>query len=119
MPNSKYFSICAELVLEEHLGKLVKWVSTISETHKKGLRTIKQVLEHRGTKRFKPYNFGSDVFGIDDLNMEQCTIKDAKQTFKLLNSKTAYGAVFGEGPKKKDDYKITPAAFKQIVSVLK
>lgn len=51
--------------------------------------------------------------------MEQCTIKDAKQTFKAINNRSAYGAVFGEGPKKKDDYKVTPSAFKQIKAVLK
>jgi hypothetical protein len=51
--------------------------------------------------------------------MEACTLKDAKTTFKTMNNKSAYGSIFGAGPKKADDYKVTPAAFKQMAGVFK
>lgn len=50
--------------------------------------------------------------------MAELDINQARQTFKSLNSRTSYSQQFGEGPKAKDEYKVTPAYFKTLCSIL-
>ena len=39
-----------------------------------GLRVIKTVLDLKGAKKFKKYNFGPEASTIDDLNIDEMNI---------------------------------------------
>jgi hypothetical protein len=80
---------------------------------------IKTVLDLKGSKRFKKYNFGPEAAGLDDLDIRDLDINKAKTTFKKMNNRSAYGSQFGVGPLSKDDYKVSPAYFKTLCSLLK
>lgn len=45
VPNERYYNIVTELVKPEYISKLLKWISTMSEPNKKGLRVIKVVID--------------------------------------------------------------------------
>lgn len=51
--NQRYLGILNQLVKQEHVWKLLKWVNNISEENKKGLRVAKAVIDIKGTRRFK------------------------------------------------------------------
>lgn len=46
--NEKYMAIIYNYVKPEHAWKVLKWLDTISEENKKGLRLIKTIIEVRG-----------------------------------------------------------------------
>ena len=54
MPNKRYFDIIIDIVKDQYVAKLLKWVQSIDEQHKKGLRALKAIIDMKGNKRFKP-----------------------------------------------------------------
>lgn len=46
--NEKYMAIVYDYVQPEHAWKVLKWLNTISDENKKGLRLIKTIIEVRG-----------------------------------------------------------------------
>mmetsp|Transcript_13151 Transcript_13151/g.22261 ORF Transcript_13151/g.22261 Transcript_13151/m.22261 type:complete len:182 (-) Transcript_13151:640-1185(-) len=110
--NQKYLSIVYELVKQEHVWKLLKWINSLSEQNKKGLRVLKTIIDIRGNKRFKPLQGGSqkidalleeDIFTLHARNFESTAAKDL---FRKMTQKTSYRTQFGEPPKATEDYVI-------------
>lgn len=62
-----------ELVQKEHVWKALRWVNTISEENKKGLRVIKAIIEVRGMKKFKASETGSSVFNSHKDKLAEAT----------------------------------------------
>lgn len=46
--NQKYMAIIYDYIQPQHAWKVLKWLNTISEENKKGLRLIKTIIDVRG-----------------------------------------------------------------------
>jgi hypothetical protein len=55
-------AILYDLIKPEEVWRALRWVNTVSEENKKGLRVIKAIIEVRGMKKFKASETGSSVF---------------------------------------------------------
>jgi len=60
-------AIIYALVKPEHVWKLFKWVDTISEQNKKGLRVMRTILEVKGDKKFKYKNSSIETMSKDEV----------------------------------------------------
>lgn len=60
--NQKYLAILYDFVQKEHVWKALRWINTVSEENKKGLRVIKAIIEVRGMKKFRASETNSSVF---------------------------------------------------------
>jgi len=99
--------IVEKLVLKEHCWKLLKWVHSLSEENKKGLRIISTVLEIRGAKRFKDKGTGEpklESVHSFDVNSKVFDAASAQKQFRKTMTQTSYRSQFGEPPKAAEDF---------------
>ena len=93
-----------ECVKQEYAAKLLKWVSELTEQHKKGLRVIKTVLDIKGAKRFKKRNTICAETAADNIDYEFKDSTDAKIAFRKMVNTTSYCKTFGDKPKAQEDF---------------
>lgn len=80
LPNERYFSIVTDIVKDQHSAKLLKWVSMLSEEHKRGLRLLKTIYDLKGTKKFKKREGKSESLP-SDFDVTKMSPQDAKKIF--------------------------------------
>jgi len=51
--NQNYLSIVYEIVQKDKVFMLLKWVNSLTDTHKKSLRVLKTIIDVKGKKKFK------------------------------------------------------------------
>jgi len=92
-------------VKDQHVSKLLRWASTISEDNKKGLKLIKTIIDSKGEQKFK----GKEEKATNlknDYDVTTMPAEDAKRLFRKMANTTSYAMEFGERPKAVEDYKI-------------
>lgn len=84
--NEKYMAIIYDYVQPEHAWKVLKWLNTISEENKKGLRLIKTIMEIRGQKKFKK----EDKTDALDPSSAAYRTMQARDKFRRMTYQTSY-----------------------------
>jgi len=91
--NQKYLNIINQVVQKEHVWKLLKWVGTIGEEHKKGLRVAKAVIDIKGARRFKDtLGGGQEEVQAKDLDITSpgFDANAARERFRKRANQTCY-----------------------------
>jgi len=105
VPNERYFSIVTDIVKDNHSAKLLKWISLLTEEHKRGLRLLKTIFDLKGTKKFKKREGKAESLP-SDFDVANLSAADAKRIFQKLTTTTSYEKNFGARPTAQADYSI-------------
>jgi hypothetical protein len=94
-----------EIVKDQHVSKLLRWASTISDENKKGLKLMKTIIDSKGEQKFKAKEEVASNLK-NDYDVRTMPADDAKRLFRKMANTTSYAMEFGERPKAVEDFKI-------------